>query len=92
MKKQSITPLHDRVIVEPIETEKVTKGGIVIPDTVKEKPIQGKVIEVGKGNAQDPMTVKKGDTVLYEKYAGIEMEMDGKKVLIMKESNILAII
>jgi len=91
----NITPLHDRVIVEPIEIEKVSKGGIIIPDTVKEKPIRGKVIAAGRGKKDEPLTVKKDDMVLYSKYAGSkenEIKVDDKTYLIMKESDILAII
>lgn len=92
MKKSSITPLHDRVIVEPQEAKKVTGGGIIIPDTAKEKPMQGKVIAAGKGKEGEPMTVKVNDNVLYGKHAGSAIEVDGKSYLIMRENEILAII
>lgn len=93
MKKQkSVTPLHDRVIVEPTEVKNVTKGGIIIPDTAKEKPLQGKIIAVGKGKENEPMTVKEGDNVLYGKHAGSEITINDKPYLIMKESDILAIV
>lgn len=90
--KNKVTPLHDRVIVEPMEIEKVSKGGIIIPDAAKEKPVKGRVISAGIGKKDEPITVKKGDTVLYGKYAGSEIEIDDKKYLIMRESDILAIL
>lgn len=92
--KNKLIPLHDRVVVQPIEIEKQTAGGIIIPDTVaaKDKPMRGKIIACGKGKAGEPMTVKAGETVLYEKNVGVEMEVNGTNVLIIKESNILAII
>ena len=90
--KSSITPLADRVIVEPAAAEEKTAGGIIIPDTAKEKPQRGKVIAVGSGKIDEPMTVKVGDVVLYGKYAGTEIQVDGKDVLIMRESDIFAII
>jgi chaperonin GroES len=90
--KQKVTPLHDRVIIEPTEVEKVSKGGIIIPDNAKEKPVKGKVFSCGAGKKDEPLTVKKGDIVLYGKYAGSEIEIDNKKYLIMRESDILAII
>lgn len=89
---QKVTPLHDRVIVEPFEVEKMSKGGIIIPDNAKEKPIKGKVFSCGTGKKDEPLTVKKGDTVLYGKHAGSEIEIDDKKYLIMRESDILAIV
>ena len=85
-------PLHDRVIVEPSEAEQKTASGIIIPDTAKEKPQTGTVIAVGNGKKDEPMTVKAGDKVLYGKYSGTEVEMNGHKYLIMKESDILAIV
>ena len=90
-------PLHDRVAVEPIEKEEKTAGGIIIPDSAKEKPIQGKVLAVGKGSKNDkgevtPLDVKVGDTVLYGKWAGTEVEISGKKLMIMKESDIMGIL
>lgn len=83
--------LHDYVLVTP-EVEKVTKGGIIIPDTAKEKPTKGKVITVGPGKKDEPMTVKVGDTILYGKYAGTELTIEGDNYLIMKESDIFAIL
>lgn len=92
-----VRPLHDQVIVQRLEEEERTKGGIIIPDTAKEKPIEGKVIAVGPGkNKKDgtkiPLEVKKGNRVLYAKYAGTEVKIDGEEYLIMKEDDILAII
>ena len=87
-----LQPLGDRVVVKPIPREDVTKGGIVLPDTAKEKPQEGKVVAVGKGTKDEPTTVKVGDTVLYGKYAGNELKLNGKDYLIMRESDILAII
>ena len=91
-KKLNITPLHDRVIVMPAAAEEKSAGGIIIPDTAKEKPQRGKIIAVGPGKPDEPMTVKVGDTVLYGKYAGTEIEVEGKDVLIMRESDIFAIV
>ncbi len=82
----------NKVIVEPVEAETVTKGGIIIPDTAKEKPLQGKVVATGNGTKDEEMVVKEGDTVLYGKYAGTELEYDGKKYLVMRQSDILAIL
>jgi chaperonin GroES len=90
--KVSITPLHDRVIVKAAAAETKTAGGIIIPDTAKEKPQRGTVIAVGSGKKDEPMTVKEGDTVLYGKYAGTEIMLGSDEVLIMRESDILAII
>jgi chaperonin GroES len=92
-----IRPLHDRLIVKRLEEEERTKGGIIIPDTAKEKPIEGRVIAVGDGKAKEdgtkiPMEVKKGDRVLFAKYAGTEVKIDGEEHLMMKEDDILAII
>lgn len=87
-----ITPLHDRVIVKPAEAETKTAGGIIIPDTAKEKPQRGTVIAAGPGKKDEPMTVKNGDVVLYSKYAGTEINVEGDEVLIMRESDILAIV
>jgi chaperonin GroES len=87
-----IRPLADRVLVEPAQAEQKTAGGIIIPDTAKEKPQRGTVIAVGAGKKDEPMTVKAGDSVLYGKYAGTEINYEGKDYLIMKESDILAII
>lgn len=91
-KKQSVTPLHDRVIIEPEKISSTTKAGIIIPDTAKEKPLQGKVIAVGNGKTDEPLTVKEGDNVLYGKHAGMEITIEEKKYLIMRESDILAIL
>jgi chaperonin GroES len=92
MAKVSVKPLADRVLVEPAEAETKTASGIIIPDTAKEKPMKGKVIAVGAGKKDEPVTVKVGDTVLYGKYAGTELQIDGKEYLIMRESDIFAII
>lgn len=88
----NVKPLADRVLVEPAAAETKTAGGIIIPDTAKEKPMRGKVVAVGNGKPDEPMTVKVGDTVLYGKYAGTELSIEGKDYLIMKESDIYAII
>ena len=88
----SITPLHDRVLVKADAAEQKTAGGIIIPDTAKEKPQRGSVIAVGTGKKDEPMTVAVGDAVLYGKYAGTEITLDGVDYLIMRESDILAII
>ena len=92
-----VRPLHDRIIVKRLEEEEKTKGGIIIPDTAKEKPIEGKVIAVGDGKIKEdgkkiPLDVKKGDRVLFVKYAGTEIKIDGEKHLMMREDDILAII
>ncbi len=92
MAKVSVKPLADRVLVEPAEAETKTAGGIIIPDTAKEKPMKGKVIAAGNGKKDEPVTVKPGDTVLYGKYSGTEIHIDGKEYLIMRESDIYAII
>ena len=89
-------PLHDRVVVEPLEEEEKTAGGIIIPDTAKEKPMQGKVIAVGPGTRGDDgklnaLDVKKGDKVLYGKWSGTEVKLDGKTMLIMRESDIMGV-
>ena len=88
----NIKPIADRVLVEPAPVETKTSGGIIIPDTAKEKPMKGKVIAVGNGKPDEPMTVKAGDTVLYGKYSGTELQVEGKEYLIMRESDIYAII
>lgn len=88
----NIKPLADRVLIEPVAAEQTTASGIIIPDTAKEKPQRGKVIAVGTGKPEEPMTVKVGDTVLYGKYAGTEINVEGSDYLIMKESDILAIV
>ena len=90
--KLNITPLHDRVIVKAAAAEEKTAGGIIIPDTAKEKPQRGVVVAVGTGKKDEPMTVKVGDTVLYGKYAGTEIAVEGQDLLIMRESDILAIV
>jgi chaperonin GroES len=87
-----ITPLHDRVIVKPNAAEETTKGGIIIPDTAKEKPMRGTVVAAGPGKKDEPTSVKEGDTVLYGKYAGTEVSFEGEDLLIMRESDILAIV
>jgi len=92
MAKVSVKPLADRVLVEPATAETKTAGGIIIPDTAKEKPVKGKVVAVGNGKPDEPMTVKAGDIVLYGKYAGTEINVEGKEYLIMRESDIYAII
>ena len=93
----NLTPLHDRVIVKPSKPEEVTKGGIIIPDTAKEKPMQGEVIAAGTGKITEdgkvlPLQVKAGNKVLYGKYSGTEVTVDGEEYLIMRESDIFAII
>lgn len=93
----NLKPLGSRVVVEPIESEDVTPGGIVLPETAKEKPQKGKVLSVGPGDRDDKgnrisMDVKVGDIVLFAKYAGTEIKVDGKKLLILRESDLLAIV
>ena len=88
----NIKPLADRVLIEPVEAETKTASGIIIPDNAKEKPQQGKVVAVGKGTKDEPMTVKVGDKVLYGKYSGTEVTIDGEEYLIMRESDIFAIL
>lgn len=88
----NIKPLADRVLIEPVAAEQKTASGIIIPDTAKEKPQKGKVVAVGSGKADEPITVKVGDIVLYGKYAGTEINVEGTDYLIMRESDILAII
>jgi chaperonin GroES len=90
--KLNITPLHDRVLVKAAEAETKTASGIIIPDTAKEKPQRGIVLAVGAGKIDEPMTVKIGDTVLYGKYAGSEFNHEGVEYLIMRESDIIAIV
>jgi len=87
-----VKPLSDRVLIQPLEAETQTASGIYIPDTAKEKPMKGKVVAVGPGKTDEPMTVKDGDTVLYGKYAGTELSVDGGEYLIMRESDIFAIV
>ncbi len=88
----TIKPLADRVLIEPAAAETKTSSGIIIPDTAKEKPQKGTVVAVGPGTKENPMTVKVGDQVLYGKYAGTELQHDGKDYLIMKENDLLAIV
>lgn len=88
----NITPLADRVLVKPAAAEEKTAGGIIIPDTAKEKPVRGEIIAVGQGKKDEPLTVKVGDLVLYGKYAGTEISVEGKDYLIMRESDIYAVI
>jgi len=90
--KLRITPLHDRVIIKPVPAEEKTAGGIIIPDTAKEKPQRGTVVAAGPGKKDEPVTVKVGDTVLYSKYAGTEIQIDAEELLIMRENDILAIV
>ncbi|PUZ21714.1 co-chaperone GroES [Chitinophaga parva] len=92
MANLSIKPLADRVIVKPAAAEEKTAGGIIIPDTAKEKPQKGTVVAAGPGKKDEPVTVKVGDTVLYGKYAGTEISVEGQDLLIMRESDILAIV
>ncbi len=92
MASVNIKPLADRVLVEPAQAETKTASGIIIPDTAKEKPQRGKVISVGEGKKDEPLTVKVGDMVLYGKYSGTEINIDGTEYLIMRESDIYAII
>ena len=88
----NIKPLADRVLILPAPAEEKTIGGIIIPDTAKEKPLKGEVISAGNGTKDEEMVVKAGNTVLYGKYAGTEIEIDGEKLLIMRQSDILAIV
>ncbi|MBD3333012.1 co-chaperone GroES [candidate division GN15 bacterium] len=92
-----VKPLADRVVIRPVEEQEVKKGGIIIPDTAKEKPMQGEVVEVGPGRTSEdgnrmPMEVQKGDRVLYGKYSGTEVSIDGDDFLIMRESDIFAVV
>ncbi len=92
-----VRPLHDRVIVKRVEEDEKTKGGIIIPDTAKEKPVEGKVMAVGKGKIldngnQQPLEVKEGDKILFGKYAGTEINIEGDEHLIMREDDIIAIV
>ena len=91
----ALKPLDDRIVVEPLEAEETSRGGIVLPDSAKEKPQQGKVVAVGPGKLNDdgeriPMSLKVGDTVLYGKYSGSEVTVDDKDLVIMRESDVLA--
>ena len=88
----NITPLADRVLVEPAAAETTTASGIIIPDTAQEKPQKGTIVAIGSGKKDEPMTVKVGDAVLYGKYSGTELKLEGKDFLIMREADILAII
>lgn len=88
----NIQPLADRVLIEPKAAEEVTVGGIIIPDSAKEKPLKGTVVAVGNGTKDEEMVLKAGDSVLYGKYAGTELELEGKKYLIMRQSDVLAIL
>ena len=95
--KLKLKPLGGRVIVEPIEQEEMTAGGIILPETAKEKPQEGKILAAGPGDRDEdgerfPMEVQVGDKVLYAKYSGTEVKMDGKKLLILRESDILAVV
>jgi chaperonin GroES len=92
MSKLNIKPLGDRVLVEPALAEEMTSAGIIIPDTAKEKPHKGKVVAVGAGKKDEPLTVQVGDEVLYGKYAGTELTLEGKEYLIMRESDIYAVL
>jgi chaperonin GroES len=97
MANTSFTPLHDRILVQRVEEGEVTRGGIIIPDSAKEKPQQGKVISVGKGKSNDegkvfPLDVKAGDSILFGKYSGTEIKLDGEEFLIMREEEVLGIL
>ncbi|MDA8216304.1 MAG: co-chaperone GroES [Chloroflexota bacterium] len=92
-----VKPLGDRIVIKPTPREEVTKGGIVLPDTAKEKPMEGKVVAVGPGRVNDegkrvPMEVKEGDTVLYAKYAGTEVKIDGEDLLILSEKDVMGVL
>ena len=88
----TIKPLADRVLVKPAPTEEKTIGGIIIPDTAQEKPSRGTVVAVGQGTKDEAMVLKAGDSVLYGKYAGTEVEVDGEKLLIMRQSDVFAVV
>ncbi len=88
----NIRPLADRVLIDPTAAEEVTLGGIIIPDSAKENPLKGKVLAVGNDTIDDPMILKEGDQVLYGKYAGTEIEFEGTKYLMMRQSDVLAVI
>ncbi len=88
----NIKPLADRVLIAPAKAEEKTIGGIIIPDTAKEKPLQGEVLAVGNGTKDEEMVLKKGDKVLYGKYSGTEIELDNEKYLIMRQSDVLAVL
>ena len=93
----NLKPLHDRILVQRVEEEEKTKGGIIIPDSAKEKPAEGKIIAVGKGRVDDngkiiPLEVKKGDRILFGKYGGTEVKIEGEEYLIMREEDVLGIV
>ena len=93
----SFRPLHDRVLIQPLEQDSKTKGGIIIPDTAKEKPLEGKVVSVGNGKVLEdgkvrPLDIKAGDTILFGKYAGTEIKIDGEDHLILREEDVLGVI
>ena len=93
----TVRPLHERVLVKRLEEEEVSKGGIIIPDSAKEKPAEGKIVAVGKGRVSEdgklrPLDVKTGDKILFSKYAGTDIKIDGEEFLIMREDDILAVI
>ena len=97
MSKPSFTPLHDRILVRRVEESETVRGGIIIPDSAKEKPQQGEVISVGKGKSNDegkvfPLDVKAGDSILFGKYSGTEIKLDGEEFLIMREEEVLGIL
>ncbi len=92
MTKVNIKPLADRVLIKPADVEEKTAGGIIIPDTAKEKPQKGQVVAVGDGKKDEPLIVKVGDNVLYGKYAGTEITVEGNDYLIMRESDVVAIV
>ena len=92
MSKINFKPLADRVLVQPSEAETTTSSGIIIPDTAKEKPQRGKIVAVGPGTKENPVTLKAGDIVLYGKYSGTEVKIDGKDLLIMRESDVMGVI
>ncbi len=87
-----VKPLADRVLIQPTAAEEVTASGIIIPDSAKEKPLKGTVLAVGTGTKDEEMVLKEGDTVLYGKYAGTEVELEGEKVIIMRQNEVLAVI
>ena len=88
----NIKPLADRVLIKPVAAEEKTVGGIIIPDSAKEKPLKGNVVAVGKGTKDEEMVLKAGDSVLYGKFAGAELELEGERFLIMRQSDVLAIL
>jgi chaperonin GroES len=92
MSKLKLKPINDRIVVKPAPAEEKTKGGIIIPDTAKEKPLQGEVVAVGPGKEDQKMTISVGDQVLFGKYAGQKIELDGEEYLIMREDDVLVIL